>query len=70
MKRFIMCILVCMLWGPGTLTLGADAREPIIESLGHVGLAISDLQPALHFYVDQLGLKEAFRLNRPMALRA
>ena len=26
-------------------------------------LAISDTAPALHFYIDQLGLKEAFRLN-------
>ena len=31
----------------------------------HVGLAVSELQPALHFYIDQLGFKEAFRLNRP-----
>ena len=60
-----MFILIFILWRPGALTFGADSKEPIVESLGHVGLAISDLQPALHFYVDQLGLKEAFRLNRP-----
>jgi catechol 2,3-dioxygenase-like lactoylglutathione lyase family enzyme len=65
MKRIGMFFLVCVLWGAGALTFGVDSREPIVESLGHVGLAISDLQPALHFYVDQLGLKEAFRLNRP-----
>jgi lactoylglutathione lyase len=65
MKRSVICILACMLWGPGILTFGADSREPIVESLGHVGLGISDLQPALHFYVDQLGLEEAFRLNHP-----
>jgi len=60
-----MFFLGCVLWGPGAFTYGADSRAPIVESLGHVGLAISDAQPALHFYIDQLGLKEAFRLNRP-----
>jgi len=65
MKRIIWCFLACMLWGPVGQTSGAESGEPIVESLGHVGLAISDLQPALHFYVDQLGLKEAFRLNHP-----
>ena len=44
---------------------GADSSETNLISLGHVGMAISDLQPALHFYVDQLGLKEAFRINGP-----
>ncbi len=63
MKRLGMFFLLCMLCGPGTLAFGADSKEPIVLSLGHVGLAISDLKPALHFYVDQLGLKEAFRLN-------
>jgi lactoylglutathione lyase len=65
MKRLGLFFLVCALWGPATLTLGADSKEAIVESLGHVGMAISDLQPALHFYIDQLGLKEAFRLNHP-----
>ena len=65
MKRIAMFFLVCGLWGPGAATFAADSEEPIVESLGHVGLAISDLQPALHFYIDQLGLKEAFRLARP-----
>lgn len=65
MNRLGMFFLVCVLWAPGALTFGADSSEPIVESLGHVGLAISDAQPALHFYIDQLGLKEAFRLNHP-----
>ena len=65
MKRLGMLLLVCMFWGPAALTFSADSRQPIVESLGHVGLEISDLKPALHFYVDQLGLKEAFRLNKP-----
>ena len=50
---------------PGISASGADSSESNLISLGHVGLAISDLQPALHFYVDQLGLKEAFRIKGP-----
>jgi lactoylglutathione lyase len=65
MKRFALFFLVGVLGWPGTMAWGADSNKPIVESLGHVGLAISDLQPALHFYIDQLGLKEAFRLNHP-----
>ena len=65
MKRFVMFILVCVLWGPGATTLGADSSQPIVEALGHVGMPFSDVQPTLHFYIDQLGLTEAFRLNRP-----
>jgi catechol 2,3-dioxygenase-like lactoylglutathione lyase family enzyme len=30
-----------------------------------VAVEVSSLAPALHFYVDQLGLKESFRLKRP-----
>jgi len=62
MNRFTLFFLGCMLWGPVAATFGAESGEAIVESLGHVGLAISNLQPALHFYIDQLGLKEAFRL--------
>jgi catechol 2,3-dioxygenase-like lactoylglutathione lyase family enzyme len=65
MKNLGMLILLSVLSGPGTPAMGADSSEPIVESLGHVALGISDVQPALHFYVDQLGLKEAFRLNSP-----
>jgi catechol 2,3-dioxygenase-like lactoylglutathione lyase family enzyme len=65
MKRLGMLVLVCALWIPGMYTFSADSGEKNLISLGHVGLAISDLQPALHFYVDQLGLKEAFRINGP-----
>jgi hypothetical protein len=36
MKRWALFILVCVLWGPGALTFGADSPEPIVESLGHV----------------------------------
>jgi catechol 2,3-dioxygenase-like lactoylglutathione lyase family enzyme len=60
-----MLFLVCVLWSPALPGFGADSRETNLISLGHVGMAISDLQPALHFYIDQLGLKEAFRINFP-----
>ena len=62
MKRFIMLLLVCVLWGTGASMFGADS---IVEGLGHVGMQFSNAEPTLHFYVDQLGLTEAFRLNRP-----
>lgn len=65
MKRLVMFFLVCTLCGLGASTFGADSSQPIVESLGHVGMPFSDVQPALHFYIEQLGLKEAFRLNRP-----
>ena len=65
MKRLGMLFLVCMLWSPVMPGFGADSNQTNLISLGHVGMAISDLQPALHFYIDQLGLKEAFRINGP-----
>lgn len=65
MKHFAMLILVCALWGPGARAFGADSGKPIVESISHVGLAISDLKTALHFYIDQLGLQEAFPIKRP-----
>lgn len=65
MQRLGMWFLLIGLMWPGTLAMGADANAPIVESLGHVGFAVSDEKAALHFYVDQLGLKEAFRLNFP-----
>ena len=41
------------------------ANDLGIQYLGHVAVAVSDLGAALHFYCDQLGLTEVFRLNRP-----
>ena len=45
----------------------AGATEPTlgIENLGHVGIGVTDLPRALHFYEGILGLTETFRLNRP-----
>lgn len=43
---------------------GADKGVGVM-SLVHIGVPVSDLNRALHFYVDQLGLKEAYRLKNP-----
>jgi lactoylglutathione lyase/glyoxylase I family protein len=60
-----MFSLACVLCAAGALASGADSRQPIVEALGHVGMPFSDVRPTLHFYIDQLGLTEAFHLNRP-----
>jgi len=65
MKHLWWAIILAVLLGAAPRFLRAGDEAPSIESLGHVGLAVSDLQAAMHFYVDQLGFKEAFRLNRP-----
>lgn len=65
MKHLCWAIILAALLGAAPRFLRAGDEAPSIESLGHVGLAVSDLQAAMHFYVDQLGFKEAFRLNRP-----
>ncbi len=36
----------------------------MITAIGHVAFRVTDLQKALHFYCDILGLREAFRLDR------
>lgn len=36
----------------------------MITALGHVAFRVTKLDPALHFYCDILGLREAFRLDR------
>lgn len=65
MKCIGLLLLVVALSGWGKTTFAADQNPTNLIALGHVALAVSDLEPALHFYVDQLGLKEAFRLNFP-----
>ena len=58
-----MLVAVTLISNVAPLTHAQD--NPGIEHLGHVGIAVSDLEKALHFYVDQLGLKESFRLKKP-----
>jgi catechol 2,3-dioxygenase-like lactoylglutathione lyase family enzyme len=63
MKPLRYLLLLGLFIVPGLLKAAPEAIG--IESLGHVGIAVSNLENALHFYVGELGLKEAFRLNRP-----
>ena len=70
MKLIQFFFLLTLLMGPTQGNLfSASEPEPMnevgIQYLGHVGLAVSDLEKALHFYTYQLGLKEAFRLLNP-----
>ena len=36
----------------------------MITGIGHLAFRITDLEPALNFYCDTLGFREAFRLDR------
>jgi hypothetical protein len=59
--RFRIALLAVLIMLLGTSAYSADDGVGIV-SLTHVGVGVSDLQRALHFYVDELGMKEAFRL--------
>lgn len=61
--RFRFALLAVLIMLLGKAAYSADDGVGII-SLTHVGVPVTDLQRALHFYVDQLGMKEAFRLNK------
>lgn len=61
--RFRIALLAVLIMLLGTSAYSADDGVGIV-SLTHVGVGVSDLQRALHFYVDELGMKEAFRLNK------
>src|SRR5260370_34171149 len=70
MRYLQVSFLVILLFAIGTgRRLSASDPEPVnevgIQYLGHVALAVSDVEKALHFYTYQLGLKEAFRLKKP-----
>jgi catechol 2,3-dioxygenase-like lactoylglutathione lyase family enzyme len=64
MKKYLILFLLAVL--PTFLDSKAYCAENGvgIVSLTHVGVGVSDLKKALHFYVDELGFKEAFRLNK------
>jgi catechol 2,3-dioxygenase-like lactoylglutathione lyase family enzyme len=64
MKHLRFFLLVGLLAALSTTPLHSAEQGVGIVSLVHVGVGVSDLQRALHFYTDQLGLKEAFRLNK------
>jgi catechol 2,3-dioxygenase-like lactoylglutathione lyase family enzyme len=64
MKHLSLVLLLAVVgWGVPNMLGGDDGIG--IQAVGHVAVPISAVQPALHFYVDQLGLKEAFRMNLP-----
>lgn len=62
-KHFKPILFAVLALAPSTRLLSADDGTGIV-SLSHVGVGVSDLPKALHFYVDQLGFKEAFRLKK------
>ncbi|GEM_PF-2387619 len=64
MKHFRCLVLLIIIVSAGAPALFTAQNAVGIESLGHVGIAVSDLQKSLHFYVGQLGLTETFRLKR------
>ncbi|MGH9667443.1 MAG: VOC family protein [Bryobacteraceae bacterium] len=41
-----------------------DTNSAGIQYLGHVGVGVSDVARALHFYEDQLGLTEVFKFKK------
>jgi lactoylglutathione lyase len=66
-QRILFLILLLALgklnlFGAGDSDLGNDVG---IQYLGHVAVGVSDLDRALHFYRDQLGFTEVFRINGP-----
>ena len=62
--RCLKFLAMLLLFGVGIGSLLAN-DEAGIEYLGHAGINVSDLDRSLHFYIDQLGLTEAFRLKLP-----
>lgn len=64
-RYFRSILLIVLLFGVGLSPLFSGEDTTSLERLGHVGIPVSNLQNALHFYRDQLGLKEAFRLKKP-----
>jgi len=65
-KIFLVALLFAC--GAGNSFYGSDTppvNDVGIEYLGHVAVGVSDLTTAMHFYCDQLGLTEVFRINKP-----
>lgn len=65
MRLFKRWAILCALVAAGVPSLPAADNGIGIQALVHAGVAVTDLDRALHFYVGQLGLKEVFRLPRP-----
>jgi len=68
MVQRIILLALLIVFGKENLYCRGDAAPTNaigIQYLSHVGVAVSDLETALHFYRDQLGLPEAFRVKGP-----
>jgi lactoylglutathione lyase len=68
MTNRIIFLALLLALGSGTVfcqTDSAPKNDAGIQYLGHVAIGVSDLGKAMHFYCDQLGLPEVFRLNGP-----
>lgn len=57
--------VLCAVAAAGASSLPAAENGIGIQGLVHAGFTVTDLDRALHFYVGQLGMKEAFRLPKP-----
>jgi len=68
MFKRIIFLTVLLLGNCATLYCQVDsapANDAGIQYLGHVGVSVSDIGKSIHFYSDQLGLTEIFRMNKP-----
>lgn len=68
MNKWIILPMLLFAFGGGQSFCqneSAPANGAGIQYLGHVAVAVSDLGTAMHFYCDQLGFTEVFRLNGP-----
>jgi lactoylglutathione lyase len=67
MSKRIILFMLLFVFGNGNSFCqdhSTPANDLGIQYLGHVAVVVSDLGAALHFYCDQLGLTEVFRLNK------
>jgi len=68
MRKRIILFTLLFAFGNGNAFCqndSAPANDIGIQYLGHVAVRVTDLRAALHFYCDELGLPEIFRINRP-----
>jgi lactoylglutathione lyase len=66
-KRISLLSLLLVFWN-GSLfcqSNSAPTNDVGIQYLSHVAVGVSDLSTAMHFYRDQLGFPEVFRINAP-----